>query len=107
MPYGGTEKYTELYKGRAKCFNIAKLQASTSYRFRLLAVNELGRSRPSEVVTYTTQGTAPMQPQPAGLKEATKSSLHLVWSKRLSDIEFVLHMDDRISGTNSVDETIQ
>ena len=98
LPYGATEKYTELFKGRAKSYNITKLQSSTSYRFRLHAVNELGRSRPSEVVTYTTQGTAPMQPQQPGLKEATKSSLHLVWSKRVSDIEFVLHMDDRISG---------
>ena len=98
LPYGAPEKYTEVYTGRAKSYNIAKLQSSTSYRFRVYAVNELGRSRPSEVVTFTTQGTAPIQPQPPGLKEATKSSLHLVWSKRLSDIEFVLHMDDRISG---------
>ena len=39
-----------------------------------------------------------MQPLQPGLQEATKSSLHLVWSKRLSDIDFILHMDDRISG---------
>ena len=47
-------------------------------RFRLIAYNEFGRSRPSEAATYCTQGTVPQQPEPPGLKEATKSSLHLV-----------------------------
>lgn len=62
-----------------------KLQSSTTYKFRLIAENELGRSRPSEIVAFQTQGTAPPKPQPPGLKEAAKSTLHLVWSKRLSD----------------------
>ena len=44
------------------------------------------------------QGTAPSKPQHPGLKEATKSYLHLVWNKRLIDSEFILHMDDQISG---------
>ena len=47
---------------------------------------------------FQTQGTAPPKPQHPGLKEATKSSLHLVWNKRLTDSEFILHMDDQISG---------
>ena len=64
---------------------MTKLQSSTNYRFRLIAENELGRSRTSEIVAFQTQGTAPPKPQPPGLKEATKSSLHLVWSKRLTD----------------------
>ena len=90
--------YSEIFKGRNKSFTVTKLQAATSYRFRLVAVNDFGRSRPSDVVTFSTQGTVPPQPQPPGLKEATKSSLHLVWSKRLTDTDFTLHMDDRISG---------
>ena len=64
----------------------------------MIAYNELGRSRPSEAVIYSTQGTVPPTPQAPGLKEATKSSLHLVWSKRLCDNDFSLQMDDQISG---------
>lgn len=93
--YGSFE---EIFRGRAKNFNVTKLANSTAYRFRLIAENELGRSRPSEVVAFQTQGTAPPKPQPPGLQEATKSSLHLVWSKRLADAEFILQMDDMISG---------
>ncbi len=70
--------FVTVFKGRAKSFNLTKLKTSTFYRFRLIAINELGRSQPSEVVTFATQGSAPPQPQPPGLKEATKSSLHLV-----------------------------
>ena len=92
------DHFTEVFRGRAKNFNMTKLQSSTVYRFRLIAENELGLSKPSEVVAFQTQGTAPPKPQPPGLNEATKSSLHLVWSKRLTDSEFVLHMDDQISG---------
>ncbi len=60
--------------------------------------NEHGRSRPSEVATLSTQGSAPPAPQPPGLQEATKASLHLAWAKRVCDEEFVLQMDDRFSG---------
>lgn len=93
--YGAFE---EIFRGRAKNFNVTKLANSTAYRFRLIAENELGRSRPSEVVAFQTQGTAPPKPQPPGLHEATKSSLHLVWPKRPTDSEFILQMDDQISG---------
>ena len=90
--------FVEVFRGRSKNFNMTKLQSSTTYRFRLIAESELGRSRPSEIVAFQTQGTAPPKPCEPGLREATKSSLHLVWSKRLTDSEFVLHMDDQISG---------
>lgn len=92
------DQFEEIYRGRAKNYNVTKLLSSTSYRFRLIAENELGRSRQSEIVAFQTQGTAPPKPQPPGLREATKSSLELVWSKRLTDSEFTLHMDDQISG---------
>ena len=90
--------FVEVFRGRSKNFNMTKLQSSTTYRFRLIAESELGRSRPSEIVAFQTQGTAPPKPCEPGLREATKSSLHLVWSKRFTDSEFVLHMDDQISG---------
>ena len=74
---------------------MTKLQSSTNYRFRLIAENELGRSRTSEIVAFQTQGTAPPKPQPPGLKEATKSSLHLVWSKRLTDSVSFSHREKK------------
>eukprot|EP00095_Tigriopus_kingsejongensis_P003703 maker-scaffold382_size189932-snap-gene-0.26 protein:Tk03703 transcript:maker-scaffold382_size189932-snap-gene-0.26-mRNA-1 annotation:"fibronectin type-iii domain-containing protein 3a" len=90
--------YEEVYRGRARNFNVTKLKSSTHYRFRLCAVNELGRSQYSEGIVFSTQGTAPSQPQPPGLREATKSSLHLVWSRRVTDDDFILQMDDMQSG---------
>ncbi len=95
---GQGANFVECYNGRAKSFNLSKLQSSTHYRFRLTARNELGRSRPSEPVGYSTQGSAPGQPYPPGLQEATKATLLLAWAKRVSDEGFVLQMDDRLSG---------
>ena len=63
-----------------------------------LQVNEFGASRFSEPVSFSTSGSAPAQPQAPGLSMSDKSSLELVWSKRLCDEEFVLQMDDRMSG---------
>jgi len=47
--------FVPVFTGRAKSFNVTKLKTSTFYRFRLIAVNELGQSLPSEVVTFSTQ----------------------------------------------------
>jgi hypothetical protein len=57
-------------------------------RFRLAAVNELGRSRWSEVVSYMTQGSPPGQPLPPTAAELTESSIRLLWAKRPCDEEF-------------------
>lgn len=35
--------FRAIYEGRSKSFNVQKLQPSTPYKFRLIAVNELGR----------------------------------------------------------------
>ena len=61
-------------------------------------MNEHGRSRPSEVIAFSTSGSAPGAPHPPGLQESTKSTLHLAWAKRACDDAFVLQMDDRASG---------
>ena len=49
-------------------------------------------------MSFSTAGSAPSQPQAPGLAVSDKSSLELVWSKRLCDEEFVLQMDDRTTG---------
>ena len=90
--------FVTIYEGRAKSFNVQKLQPSTPYKFRLIAVNELGKSRPSEITTFTTQGSAPSQPLPPSQAETTESSMRLLWSKRPCDDEFTLQMDDINSG---------
>ena len=92
-------QFATIYEGRAKSFNVQKLQPSTPYKFRLIAVNELGKSRPSEITTFTTQGSAPSQPQPpCQADETTESSMRLYWNKRPCDDEFTLQMDDVNSG---------
>jgi hypothetical protein len=63
-----------------------------------LQYNELGASRPSEVVSFSTQGSAPPAPLAPELREATKSSLHLVWARRPCDEDFILQMEDARSG---------
>ena len=90
--------FSQIFEGRSKSFNVQKLQPSTPYKFRLVAVNELGRSRPSELATFTTQGSAPSQPVAPSAAEITESSLRLLWSKRPCDDEFTLQMDDINSG---------
>ncbi|QQP54311.1 Uncharacterized protein FKW44_007105, partial [Caligus rogercresseyi] len=90
--------YIPVFQGRAKSYNVTKLSPASPYRFRLLAVNEFGASRPSEAILVITQGAPPPKPLPPGLSEASKSSLHLLWSKRLSDVEFILQRNDPGSG---------
>ena len=90
--------FTTIYEGRSKMFNVQKLTPSTPYKFRVIAVNELGKSRPSELVCFTTQGSAPSQPLPPSLAEITESSLRLLWVKRPCDDEFTLQMEDSDSG---------
>ena len=93
-----TGHFQTIFEGRSKLFNVQKLQPSTPYKFRLVAVNELGRSRPSELACYTTQGSAPSQPLPPSVAEVTECSLRLLWAKRPCDDEFTLQMDDLTSG---------
>ena len=47
--------FVPVYEGRAKQCNASRLQPSTIYKFRLAAVNELGSSLYSEIVSYATQ----------------------------------------------------
>lgn len=95
---GQTGHFVSIYEGRAKSFSVPKLQPSTPYKFRLIAVNEHGKSRPSELACYSTHGSAPSQPVPPSLADITQSSLRLLWSKRPCDDEFTLQMDDAETG---------
>ncbi|KRT80542.1 Fibronectin domain-containing protein [Oryctes borbonicus] len=85
--------FIELYNSKGRQYNLQKLQPATSYKFRLAAVNEVGKSLYSDLVTYTTSDNAPLQPSPPVLKEATVNLLHVQWHKRPRDEEFVLQVD--------------
>ena len=95
---GPTGQFTPIYEGRAKSFCVQKLQPSTPYKFRLIAVNEFGKSRPSELACFSTNGSAPSQPLPPSVAEISQSTLRLLWSKRPCDDEFTLQMDDSETG---------
>lgn len=86
--------FVELHKSRGKQHTLSKLQPATGYKFRLAALNEVGKSAYSDIVTYTTSDNAPAQPTPPGLREAGITMLHLSWQRRPKDDEFVLQMDD-------------
>lgn len=96
--------FVPIYTGRAKTYNVPKLQSSTPYKFRLIAVNELGRSRPSEIVMFTTQGSPPSQPVPPEVADVTVSAMRLLWSKRPCDDEFTLQMDEPASGHGYINQ---
>ncbi|KAE8744685.1 hypothetical protein FOCC_FOCC008688, partial [Frankliniella occidentalis] len=93
----GTGVFSEAFRTRAKQHNLSRLQPGTAYRFRLAAVNECGRSNYSEIVTYVTAGNVPSPPNPPILRSAAVTGLHLAWTRRQGDEEFVLQMDDRYS----------
>ncbi|XP_055305314.1 fibronectin type-III domain-containing protein 3A-like isoform X5 [Sitodiplosis mosellana] len=95
---GKGEEFVEICKTRGKQFNLQKLQPSTEYTLRLAAINERGRSVYSDTVTYSTSGNPPSQPVAPLLKHATPSSLHLTWSRRSQDEEFILQINDKESG---------
>ena len=98
QPVAAPGQFTTVYEGRAKTFCVQKLLPSTPYKFRLIAVNEHGKSRPSELACFSTNGSAPTQPLPPSLAETSTSSLRLLWSKRPCDDEFTLQMDDPETG---------
>lgn len=87
-------EFIELHKNKGRQHTVQKLQPSTMYKFRLAAINEIGKSIYSDVVTYWTSDNPPQQPNPPVLKEASTSSLHLLWQKRPKDDDFLLQMND-------------
>ncbi|KAL1513199.1 hypothetical protein ABEB36_002638 [Hypothenemus hampei] len=92
---GKGEEFEEIYRSRSRTqLNLQKLQPTTSYKFRLAVVNEVGKSAYSEIVTYRTTDNPPTQPDPPSLVEATVSSLHLKWNQRPKDEVYTLQMDD-------------
>lgn len=86
--------FVELHKIKSKQYTLQKLQPATIYRFRLAALNEMGKSPYSDIVTFSTSDNPPSQPQPPFLKEATVNSLHLQWQRTPKDDEFTLQMND-------------
>ncbi|XP_044752759.1 fibronectin type-III domain-containing protein 3A isoform X2 [Coccinella septempunctata] len=90
----GSGEFVEVYKSKGRQHTLLKLRPSTAYNLRLAAVNEIGKSPYSEIVTYSTADNPPSQPQPPTLVEATPTSLHLQWIKRFKDNEFILQLDN-------------
>lgn len=95
---GKGKDFVEICKTRGKQYSLQKLQPSTAYTFRLAAINERGRSLYSDTVTYSTSGNPPPQPAPPILKHATSSSLHLTWTRRSQDEDYILQLNDNESG---------
>lgn len=90
----GNSEFVEIFNGLQKNFKVTKLKVSTCYRFRLSAINEIGKSDYSEISCFSTSGSAPSQPLPPVLKEASVDKLSLEWEKRPFDEEFTLQVED-------------
>ncbi|KAJ8961083.1 hypothetical protein NQ318_008759 [Aromia moschata] len=86
--------FVEFHKSRGKTHTLQKLQPATAYKFRLAAVNDVGRSPYSDPIVYCTYDNPPTQPSPPTLVEATVQSLHLQWNRRPKDDEYTLQMND-------------
>ncbi|KAH1001926.1 hypothetical protein HUJ04_005882 [Dendroctonus ponderosae] len=88
-------EFEEVHRIRSRTqYNLQKLQPATTYRFRLAAVNEVGRSAYSEPVSFRTTDMPPPQPAPPTLLAASVSSLHVQWQRRVEDEEYTLQMND-------------
>ncbi|XP_037076178.1 fibronectin type-III domain-containing protein 3a-like [Pollicipes pollicipes] len=87
--------FSEVFRGRSKQNNITHLQAATSYRLRVSAVNEIGQSAFSEPVSLQTSGSAPPPPAPPQLLDATATALALSWQRRPSDDSFCVQMEEQ------------
>ncbi|XP_076148191.1 fibronectin type-III domain-containing protein 3A-like [Alosa pseudoharengus] len=75
-PEGFQPKYT----GEEMCYTVNSLERSTSYRFRLLAANADGCSRPSAVVEYSTGADAPTRPGTPQLHTPPQPHrIHTIW----------------------------
>lgn len=94
---GKDGEFVELCKSRGKQHTLFKLQPATAYRFRLAALNDVGKSVYSDVVSYSTSDNAPQQPGAPNLKSAGVHALHLVWQRRPKDDEFELKMDNPLT----------
>lgn len=95
---GKGEGFVEVYRNRNKQHNVIRLQPATTYRFRIAAINECGKSAYSDAVTFSTCGSPPPPPAPPTLVDARVTSLRLSWQKRPTDEDFTLQMDDHRSG---------
>uniref|UniRef100_A0AAG5CX22 Fibronectin type-III domain-containing protein n=1 Tax=Anopheles atroparvus TaxID=41427 RepID=A0AAG5CX22_ANOAO len=93
-PQMAAYEFSEVSKTKGKQFQVNKLQPSTSYIFRLSAVNEFGRSGYSDLVKYSTSGNVPAQPAPPTLRHATATTLKLAWQRRSQCEEYTLQMND-------------
>ncbi|XP_049821835.1 fibronectin type-III domain-containing protein 3a isoform X3 [Aethina tumida] len=85
-------------KIKSKTHSLQKLQPATVYKFRLGAVNAVGRSAYSEIVSYSTHDNPPTKPNPPTLVEAGVDSLHLSWQCRPKDDEFILQKNNPKTG---------
>ncbi|XP_035704090.1 fibronectin type-III domain-containing protein 3A isoform X3 [Folsomia candida] len=94
----GGSHFVEAYRGKNKQCTVAKLQPSYSYQFRLAAVNDIGKSRYTSVVSAMTAGSPPTQPAPPTISEAGVKYLRLEWKGRDTDDEYTLQMEDPSSG---------
>lgn len=91
------EGFAEITRPRTRQHTVNNLRPQTRYRFRIAAVNELGRGDWSEETVAWTTGSPPPAPGPPTLSTATNESLLLGWERR-SDEEFTLQMDDAARG---------
>lgn len=91
---GVNGEFVETCKIKSKQFTLNKLLPSTCYSFRLVALNECGRSDYSDIVKFYTAGNPPSAPQAPMCTKRTSQSLTLVWTRHREDGEYVLQMTD-------------
>ncbi|CAH0556764.1 unnamed protein product [Brassicogethes aeneus] len=85
-------------KSKSKTHTLQKLQPATAYKFRLAAVNSVGKSAYSDTVAYATYDNPPTKPNPPTLLEANVYSLHLTWQNRPKDDEYTLQKNNPKTG---------
>lgn len=83
----------EIYKGKDVSFTESGLQANTTYKFELVAVNHVGESKPTKLTIKTLNYGKPATPTKFKASDKTDSSFTLKWAEAKNAEEYILKKD--------------
>ncbi|CAF0919214.1 unnamed protein product, partial [Brachionus calyciflorus] len=73
------EDFVTIYKGQLGVFKLNKLLESTSYLFRICAINEAGQGKWSDVCKYTTSKSPPLINKPPFVSDISQNGCLVEW----------------------------
>lgn len=75
------EKFATIYEGSSNQFRLNKLSESTSYLFRICAINEAGQGKWSHSYNFSTARSPPIITKAPSFSEITSNGCLVQWNK--------------------------